>query len=150
MRGLAGIPLLVWALAAHAGDADVCPSARPAPLLHPRGAAEHAFQRLPRRMGVETLRLRDGFATTLLREGCETFAVTFDVGTMPAHADAVHLRETARGYMQRLQRVDPGFWLAKRFLSLRPLARCRVRACGSRTAMHRSRSARTTASPAAC
>jgi hypothetical protein len=112
--------LVAWALAAHAGAADVCPSAEPAPLLHPHGPTVrvHAFQRLPRRAGLETLRLRDGFATTLLREGCETFAVTFDLGPMPAHPDAARLRETARGYMQRLLRLDPTFWIARRFLAL--------------------------------
>jgi hypothetical protein len=110
--------LLLWSLAARAGD--VCPSAEPAPLLHPRAAMArvHAFQRLPRRMGVETLRLRDGFATTLVREGCETYAVTFDLGPLPAHPDATRLRAIARAYMQRLLRVEAKFWLAQRFLAL--------------------------------
>lgn len=111
--------LFAWSLAAHAGDADVCPSAEPTRLLHPRAAVKvHAFQRLPRRMAVETLRLRDGFATTLLREGCETYAVTFDLGPMPSQPDASTLRAAARTYMQRLLRVDPEFWLAQRFLAL--------------------------------
>ena len=110
---------LAWSAAACADDADVCPSAEPAPLLHPRAAVKtHAFQRLPRRMAVETLRLRDGFTTTLVREGCETYAVTFDVGPMPAHRDATTLRAAARTYMQHLLRADPTFWLARRFLSL--------------------------------
>ena len=111
--------LLAWSVVARAAGAGVCPSAEPAPLLHPRVPVKaHAFQRLPRRMAVETLHLRDGFRTTLVREGCETYAVTFDAGPMPAEPDATALRTTARTYMQHLLRADPGFWIAQRFLSV--------------------------------
>jgi hypothetical protein len=118
MRSVLAIGLLTWASAVAAGDA--CTSAAPAPVLHPAPALvrAHGFQRLPRRMGVETLRMRDGFSTTLLREGCEGFGVTFDVGPMPAKADAQALRTTARAYMQHLLRADPGFFIARRFLRL--------------------------------
>ena len=105
--------------------AAACTRAAPAPLLHPALAQvrTNGFRRLPRRMGVETLRLRDGVSTVLLREGCEGFGVTFDLGPMPAHADAAGLRAAARAYMQRLLRADPEFFIARRFLRVQAAGR---------------------------
>jgi len=69
MRSVLAIGLLTWASAVAAGDA--CTSAAPAPVLHPAPALvrAHGFQRLPRRMGVETLRMRDGFSTRCCARG---------------------------------------------------------------------------------
>jgi hypothetical protein len=119
VRRFLALALLAWSANAFAGDA--CTSAVPAPLLHPAPSQVrmHRYQRLPRRMGVETLRLRDGFSTTLLREGCEGFGVTFDVGPMPVAADAQRLRASALAYMRHLLRVDPAFFIARRFLQLK-------------------------------
>jgi hypothetical protein len=121
MRRALALLLAAASASASAQASDACTSARPEPLLHPLrgGLRAHRFERLPRRMAVETLRMRDGFATTLLREGCESYAVTFDAGRMPVFVDAAHLRAAADAYMRRLAKADPHFWIARSYQQLR-------------------------------
>ena len=45
--------------------------------------------------------------------------MTFDVGPMPAPPTAATLHAAARAYMRQLLRVDPHFWIARRFLELK-------------------------------